>query len=250
MSNNKKSNVERVTYNTLENLLGGIYEAIVSAQKTVTIASMDMWRKQHFNADDTPKTIKFNLPTGVADVPTAVLVNSSNIGIKDVEFEMEMKLDINEEIEKDLQDHRRLTWEDIKVLAVKRGWLKTGNEMGLGKLREGIVIADKFIMLYEIDTNGVSIWKPNSSWAGKNKVSNDFEKDLKINKAFRYWLDLNDFDPEDWGFPKKAKKQIGADSSSRGSGNMAKIKVTFEGKENPEGIARLGDIYIKTIPST
>ena len=248
----KKSNVERVTYNTLETLLGGIYEAIVNAQKTVSVASMDIWRNQHFNKDDSPKTIKFQLPSGTHEVPTAILVNDSNIGIKDVEFELEMRIDIDEEIEKDLGKHRILDWSDVKLIAVKRGWLRSALEMGLGDGigREGVYENDKYRLLCSNQKN-YSVWKPDVDWSDTQLVITDPTPDLRNNKAFRFWLDVNDYDPSEWGLGTNLNKRtITADSSARGEGNMAKIKVTFEGKDAPEGIARLNDVYVKMIPST
>ena len=250
----KKSNVEQITYNTLDNLLGGIYEAIVNAQKTVSVASMNLWRDQHFNKDNTPKTIKFQLPTGTHEIPTAVLVNESNMSIKDVEFEMEMKLDINEEIEKDLGKDRTLDWAYVKSLAVSRGWYVPGKDLGLGRSRQAIFIPNNYRLLRvrEGGKSWISVWTPNGAWSPEDHISVAHEQDLRHNEAFRYWLDVNKLQPSEWGInsPALNKKNITADSSSRGAGNMAKIKVTFEGKEAPEGIARLNDVYVKMIPSS
>ena len=263
-----RTNVETVTYNTLDSLLGGVYEAVINAQATISQANMDIWKKQHFNQDGSPKTIRIQLPSGVQDIPTLILVPAANIGIKDVSFEMEMNLDINEEIDRDLGISRPLLWNDVKQIASARGWLKTNDEWGLSpeafggrKYNDGFLPPGGYRFCYfsnddTFKTGRYSVWTPadengDLDWSGTAaSLIFDETADLRKNKAFRRWLDLNDFDPAEWGIKSYINTSITADSSARGAGEMAKITVTFEGNDVPEGIARLNDLWVKTLPSS
>ena len=275
----KESKVQRITYNTLDNLLSGVYSAVINAQATVSQANMDIWREQHFLPDGTPKTIRVELPGGPKDVPTLILVPQSNINIKDVTFEMEMGLDISEEIEEDLDNYRPVTYPEVKEIALGNGWFRAGNQRnidnddtsawgfadGSHETTEisGLQGPKGYRLLYQYGASAsnskiregkISLWRPSEKpgdWDGRTWISDTTEKDFRKSKVFRMWLDLEGVHPSIFGIASYINTStIGADSSARGAGDMAKIVVTFEGSDVPEGVARLNDLFVKMLPTT